>query len=77
MTKWDMADAKARFNELLDQVEAEGPQIVVRGTQEFRIMTMEQLDHELSLQTPRISVEEFLLASRLNRPSAISSIAGS
>lgn len=67
MTRWDAAEAEAQLEELLDQVETVGPQMIVRGSQEFRIMTIEQLAEELQLRDPRISVAEFLLSSSAPR----------
>jgi prevent-host-death family protein len=44
MAQWRVAEAKAKFSEMLDRTEHEGPQIVRRKTREFYILTREQLE---------------------------------
>jgi prevent-host-death family protein len=44
MANWRVAEAKAKFSEMLDRAEHEGPQIVRRKTREFYILTREQLE---------------------------------
>jgi len=68
VTVWSASKARAQFSALLDKVESEGPQIIKRGNQEFRVMTMEQLEEQLSLRNPKISVAEFLAISRCAAP---------
>jgi prevent-host-death family protein len=41
MTAWTEAEAKARFDELLDRAASEGPQLVRRGNRVFLVMTRE------------------------------------
>lgn len=39
---WAATQAKAKFSEVLDKAEAEGPQLVRRRKQEFILLTREQ-----------------------------------
>ena len=43
MAVWGVAEAKAQFSAVLDQAEAEGPQLVKRRKQEFYVVTKEQM----------------------------------
>lgn len=43
---WGATQAKAKFSELLDRAESEGPQVVRRRKREFYILTKEQMDKE-------------------------------
>jgi hypothetical protein len=43
---WTDTEAQERFDELLDNVEPEGPQLVRRGEREYWVMTIEQYDRE-------------------------------
>jgi len=44
MSPWRVAEAKAKFSEMLDRTEHEGPQVVRRKSREFYILTREQLE---------------------------------
>jgi hypothetical protein len=46
MANWRVAEAKAKFSEMLDRTEHEGPQVVRRKTREFYILTREQLESQ-------------------------------
>jgi len=67
MAQWRVAEAKAKFSEMLDRTEHEGPQIVRRKTREFYILTREQLESH----TPSAPVEPkpFVSAWDALRPS--------
>lgn len=41
---WAATQAKAKFSEVLDKAEAEGPQLVRRRKREFYVLTREQRD---------------------------------
>ena len=49
---WAATQAKAKFSEVLDRAESEGPQVVLRRKREFVVMTREQLG-ELKIKTHR------------------------
>jgi hypothetical protein len=53
MTTWGATEAKAKFSEMLDKTEMEGPQVVRRRKTEFHLLTKEQL-----LERCKVSVEE-------------------
>ncbi len=40
---WAATEAKAKFSEMLDRAESEGPQVVRRRKREFVVLTREQL----------------------------------
>jgi prevent-host-death family protein len=44
MANWRVAEAKAKFSEVLDRAEHEGPQVVQRKSRQFYILTREQLE---------------------------------
>ncbi len=44
MPNWRVAEAKAKFSEVLDRAEHEGPQVVQRKSRQFYILTREQLE---------------------------------
>jgi prevent-host-death family protein len=44
MAIWGATQAKAKFSEVLDRAEAEGPQLVRRRKREFFVVTREQRD---------------------------------
>jgi prevent-host-death family protein len=44
MASWRVAEAKAKFSEVLDKAEHEGPQLVRRKAREFYVLTREQLE---------------------------------
>ncbi len=51
---WAVAEAKAKFSEILDKAEAEGPQLVRRRKREFYVLTREQRDDLLTrTQAPK------------------------
>ena len=63
---WKLADAKARFSEVVRKAQTEGPQRVsVRGREAVAIISVEELDRLLGaqLRTPLI---EFLESLRLH-----------
>jgi prevent-host-death family protein len=53
MASWAVAEAKAKFSEVLDKAENEGPQLVERRKKKFVLMT----EGELARRT-RVSVAE-------------------
>ncbi len=44
MASWGATEAKAKFSAMLDQAEAEGPQLVRRRKREFYVLTREQME---------------------------------
>jgi antitoxin Phd len=42
MASWGVAQAKAKFSEVLDKAKSEGPQLVRRRSEEFVLMTLEE-----------------------------------
>jgi len=42
MASWGVAQAKAKFSEVLDKAKTEGPQLVRRRSEEFVLMTLEE-----------------------------------
>ena len=68
MAQWRVAEAKAKFSEMLDRAEHEGPQIVRRKTREFYILTREQL--ESHTHTAPVEPKPFVSAWDALRPSA-------
>ncbi len=44
MATWGVAEAKAKFSEVLDRSETEGPQRVRRRKREFYVLTKEQFE---------------------------------
>jgi prevent-host-death family protein len=44
MPNWRVAEAKAKFSEVLDRAEHEGPQVIQRKSRQFFILTREQLE---------------------------------
>jgi prevent-host-death family protein len=67
MPNWRVAEAKAKFSEVLDRAEHEGPQVVQRKSRQFYILTREQLES----QTHAVPVEPkpFVSAWDALRPS--------
>ena len=63
MAKWAVAEAKARFSEVVEQALSEGPQEITRnGKQAVTVIATEELE---KLLRPRQSLREFLLNSPL------------
>jgi prevent-host-death family protein len=52
MSQWRVAEAKAKFSEVLDRAEHEGPQVVQRKSRQFYILTREQLESRTSAPAP-------------------------
>jgi prevent-host-death family protein len=50
MANWRVAEAKAKFSEVLDRAEHEGPQVIQRKSRQFYILTREQLQSHTSAQ---------------------------
>jgi prevent-host-death family protein len=67
MAQWRVAEAKAKFSEMLDRTEHEGPQIVRRKAREFYILTREQLESH-TIATP-VEPKPFVSAWDALRPS--------
>jgi prevent-host-death family protein len=62
MATWPVQDAKARFSELLDACQREGPQVVSRrGTETAVLVPIAQWRHLQAAARP--SLKELLLAS--------------
>jgi prevent-host-death family protein len=53
---WAVAEAKAKFSEVLDRAETAGPQVVTRRKREFVVMTREESDRRMAAkvaETPK------------------------
>ncbi len=63
---WGVAEAKAKFSEVLDKAETYGPQVVRRRTREFVVMTSEEWEKRQpqGAQNER-SMSEFFKSSPL------------
>ena len=64
---WAATNAKAKFSEVLDKAESDGPQIVQRRKREFVLMTREQ--HEALLTSKRSNPKSFVSAWDALKPS--------
>lgn len=64
---WAATEAKAKFSEVLDKAQAEGPQLVRRRKQKYLIMTSEQF--EAAVQTKE-EPKPFVSAWEALRPSS-------
>ena len=60
MGSWQVQEAKARFSELLDAAEREGPQIVIRGGVETAVLVPIKQWRRLQ-QSSRPSLKDLLL----------------
>ena len=61
MRKWQVQDAKARFSELLEASQKEGPQIVTkRGVETVVVVPFKQWQQ--LQQTKRLTLKEWLLS---------------
>lgn len=49
MARWAVAEAKAKFSEVLDRAEREGPQVVRRRGEEFVIATLPEYEKAVRL----------------------------
>jgi len=67
MTAWAATQAKAKFSEVLDKAETEGPQIVRRRKQEFVLMTREE--HDAAQAVKKGVAEPFMSAWEALQPS--------
>jgi prevent-host-death family protein len=65
MTAWGAAKAKARFSEVLDKAQTEGPQLVTRRKEEFWVVTRERLSEVQSNGGLRETMAEFMMRSPL------------
>ncbi|MGL4437702.1 MAG: type II toxin-antitoxin system Phd/YefM family antitoxin [Bosea sp. (in: a-proteobacteria)] len=61
MNKWPVHDAKARFSELLNAAEVDGPQIVLRRGAETAVVVSMREWQRLQLREP-MSVKVWLLS---------------
>jgi prevent-host-death family protein len=52
MATWGVAEAKAKFSEVLDKSESEGPQLVRRRKREFYVLTKEQFEQKKNKAAP-------------------------
>ncbi len=59
MAKWQVQEAKAKFSELMDKAEHEGPQIVTRHGEE-RVVVLSIEDYE-NMEPRKKSLKELLL----------------
>jgi prevent-host-death family protein len=60
---WQLQDAKARFSELLDKVESEGPQIVTRRGKEAAVVVSVETWRDMEKRArPVFSIKDWLLA---------------
>ena len=59
MAKWQVQEAKAKFSELMDKAEHEGPQIVTRHGEE-RVVVLSIEDYE-NMEPRKKSLRELLL----------------
>ncbi len=48
MARWAVAEAKAKFSEVLDRAEREGPQVVRRRGKEFVLVTLPEYERRVS-----------------------------
>ena len=63
MGNWAVAEAKAKFSELVEQALSQGPQEITRnGKQAVTVIATEELER---LRKPKQSLAEFLLNSPL------------
>jgi prevent-host-death family protein len=63
MASWAVAEAKARFSEVVEQALSEGPQEITRnGKQAVTVIATKELE---KLRKPKQSLAEFLLNSPL------------
>jgi prevent-host-death family protein len=63
MTSWAVAEAKAKFSEVVEQALSEGPQEITRnGKQAVTVIATKELER---LRQPKQSLAEFLLNSPL------------
>lgn len=63
MASWAVAEAKARFSEVVEQALSEGPQEITRnGKQAVTVIATKELE---KLRRPKQSLAEFLLNSPL------------
>jgi prevent-host-death family protein len=63
MGNWAVAEAKAKFSEVVEQALSEGPQVITRnGKQAVTVIATEELER---LRKPKQSFAEFLLNSPL------------
>jgi prevent-host-death family protein len=67
MAAWGATQAKAKFSEVLDKAETEGPQIVRRRKQEFLVMTREA--HDAAEAEKRAAANPFESAWEALQPS--------
>ena len=65
---WAATNAKAKFSEMLDKAETEGPQLVRRRKREFVLMTREQ--HEALAVQPPAEQKPFISAWDALKPSS-------
>jgi prevent-host-death family protein len=75
MTVWSVQHAKARFSELLDACQREGPQVVSRrGTEAAVLVPIEQWQRLQAAAKP--SLKQLLLASDARTEELVSSRGG-
>jgi prevent-host-death family protein len=66
---WAVAEAKAKFSEVLDKAETAGPQVVTRRKREYIVLTREEWDRRrLEPLHNHRSMSEFSRTRRLPAP---------
>lgn len=60
---WQLQEAKARFSELLDKAESEGPQIVTRRGKEAAVVVSVETWRDMEKRAkPAFSIKDWLLS---------------
>ena len=60
---WPLQDAKARFSELLDKAESQGPQIVTRRGKEAAVVVSVETWRDLEKRAkPTLTIKDWLLS---------------
>ena len=60
---WPLQDAKARFSELLDKVQSQGPQIVTRRGKEAAVVVSVETWRDLEQRAkPALTIKDWLLS---------------
>lgn len=64
MKTWPVHDAKARFSELLNAAELEGPQVVSRRGEETAVLVSMREWRRLSANRPKMTIKDWLLSDK-------------
>ncbi len=63
MKTWQVHDAKARFSELLNAAQSEGPQMVLRRGEETAVVVSRQEWQRMKAKAP-ITIREWLMSDK-------------